>query len=117
VAKDPAFGNVVSLLQESNQFRKGLHLFAGGRCAVEIADQADSDAFLVCPVARRASAVCAGELSAPAVRRLNLAVAAVCAVADYEIVTHAVPAIILPVPFVDYGRVAFIGGGMMNYYS
>lgn len=91
-------------------------MFAGWRCAVEIADQADSDAFLVCPVAGCAAGVCAGELSSPAVRRLDLAVAAVSAVADYEIVTDAVPAIIFPVPFIDYGRVALIGGGMMNYY-
>jgi hypothetical protein len=61
--------------------------------------------------------VSAGQLSSPAVSRLDFAVAAVCAVADDEIVSDAVPAVVLAVPFIDYGRVAFLGGGMMNYYS
>jgi hypothetical protein len=109
-----AFGNVVSLLQEANQFNKRIKLPVCGRIAVEITDEANSNTFFVCPVAWGIAGVSAGQLAAPTEGRFDLSVSAVRSVADNKIITDTIPAL-FTMPFVDYGGVAFIGGGMMNY--
>jgi hypothetical protein len=73
VAKDPAFWDMVSLLEEANQFCVGFHLPGTWHGVVEVADEANSDTFLICPVSGCAAAVCAGQLSSPTVSRLDFA--------------------------------------------
>jgi hypothetical protein len=66
MTEDAVLRNPVSLLQKANQFRQRLHLLCRWCCVIEIPDEADSDAVLVGPVARRSSSVGAGNLLLPA---------------------------------------------------
>lgn len=116
VAVNPAFWDVVSLLQKTNQFHKRFSLSRRRRRAVEITDKAYPNPLLVSPISRRPAAMCARKLTSPSIRRLDLPVAAIGPVADDEVIADAFPSVLLTVPFIEYSCIAFSRRRMMNYY-
>jgi len=81
---------------------------------LEIANETNSDAVHVGPIIRGPSTMSTGSLLFPSKRHFDLAVAAVRAVADNEIIAHAVPVVFLPVHSVKDRCVSIFCRGVVN---
>ncbi len=82
---------------------------------IEVTDKTDSNTLFISPILRRSSAMGAGLLVSPAESHFNLAVAAVCAIADDKIVAHTIPMVFLSVHSVKDSRIPVFSRGMMDH--
>jgi hypothetical protein len=112
MAKDAIGGNVVFAHQVNNQTGQGAKLLWRWMGLVEIADEADADAICVVAVVQGVI-VSAPLLLGPARADFDLAVAAVGAVADDEVIAKFVEATVA-MPFVDDGSRAVIAVAVMD---
>ncbi len=111
-----AFRDFVAVLKKTSQSDERFHLPAGRHIAIEITHEADTDTFCIGPVVGSSATMRTCELSSPAVSRLNLAIGAVCAVTDDEVITNSLPVIAFAVPFIENGSASFSGCRVMDDY-
>jgi len=111
-----ACGYFVSSLKEFDKPDQGLHLSFCRHSPVKISDKTNPNPLFIGPVAGRSAGMSASLLLLPSKSHLNLAIAAIGAVAYDEIVTHAVPAVAFFMPFIKNRHITVSGGRVMDDY-
>ena len=109
-------GYFVSSLKEFNKPYKRLNLLFRRRSSGKISDKTNSDTLFIGPVADGSAGMSAGLLLPPSKSHLNLTIAAIGAVSDDKVVTHAAPAVAFFVPFIKNRHITVRGGRVVNNY-